>query len=157
MSVRADLLRAMTPSRTRRGWYGTEQWEVWDSTDGTATGQYNESGVVDPKNFYNVASLPQYGQSGPLPFTLYTDFRVIQVVANWSYIVLATYASFGLFTGGPRALIRAYNRTRYVEIPIWNRFTDGVVVGWAQPEKRPQYPRMVAIRIEPRFLAGNQV
>jgi hypothetical protein len=157
MSERAAITKTITPSRTRRGWYGSEIWHVWDSMSDSQPEIENIAGTVNPNLFYQNTFLPTYGQTGPLPFTLYTDLRVIQVIAPWSYLVLATYASFGLYSGGPRSISRAFNQTRYIELPIWNRFTDGVVVGWAQPEKRPHYPRMVALRVETRFVVGNSI
>lgn len=156
MPIRAEKLRDENPGRTPKGRYTTELYEVMFIDDGT--GSHNENGICDPTMFETVSGLPKYGDKHPvLDGAQVADVRVVQVVANWSYIVSVTYRGWGLYTGGPRAIVRAYNGTRFIEIPIWNRFTDGIVVGWAKPDKRPMYPRMVAMRSETRFLGGNQV
>ncbi len=161
MSQRADKTREETPSRQAKGYYTTEQWEVWDSADGTATGQYNESGLVDPLLVHTVPGLPQYGQPHPslgAPFgtPLVVDVRVIQVFANWSYLVLVTYRGWGLYTGGPRALtgVAGLEPLR-INIPIYQSFNN--VGNTVTTYLYAPYPwdRDISLRIETRFVPGN--
>ncbi len=158
MTIRADITRSITPSRTRRGWYGSEVWEVWDSADGTATGQVNELGVCDPNKFESVTALPQYGHDGPLTGTLYTDIRVTQVIANYSYLVLATYASFGLYTGGPRQLSGSEGiDPKITPIPIYQSFVPTGSTSIYYFDVFDPWERDVSIRREVRFVYGNAV
>lgn len=157
MPIRADKLREETPGRTSRGRYTSEQWEVWFD-DGT--GQYNENGLCDPQDIEGVASLPQYGNPHPkLAGAQVVDARVIQVIANWSYIVLVTYRGWGLYTGGPVGKIRSFSGQRdTIDIPIYQSLA-GPGTSPTQYFYRPiPWPggRPHRLRIFTRFLGGNQ-
>lgn len=159
MSIRADKLRDESPERASKGRATAELWEVWDSKDGTPTGDYNESGLVDPQQFEAVAGLPTYGNPHPvLAGALVVGVRVQEVIANWSYIVRVTYRGWGLYSGGPRPLSASYGeREPSTTIPIFqsvNNAANTVTAWFFNP-----YPwqRDRSIRIETRFINGTSV
>lgn len=151
--INCDKLKEETPQRTSRGYATTELWECWyaDSAGGP-----NYNGLVDPQTIIDNPGLPGMGAShGSLPGAIVIDKRVTQVVANWSVIVAVLYRGWGLYHGGPRATGVSYSSRVEIELPIWNRSTDGVVVGWLRKDGI-NVPRMVALRQETRFVGGNQ-
>lgn len=150
--INCDRLREENPQWTQRGYATTECWECWYAN---SDGSVNENGLVDPRTVIDDPGLPAKGAPHPIfPSAIVIDKRVSQVVANWSVIVVVTYRGWGLYHGGPRGLSDGYNRSLLTELPIWQRFTDGTVVGWARKEGI-RYPRMVSVRCETRFIGGN--
>lgn len=157
MTQRADKLRDESPGRLSRGRYTSEEWEVWDSKDGTATGEYNLDGIVDPQQVETVAGLPQYGQAHTiLTGALVTDVRVVQVHANWSYKVLVTYRGWGLYTGGPRAVTSFSGGAIEWDVPVFQLQQVAVGVNW-YVRRQFTWQRENVLRTETRFVPGNQV
>lgn len=159
MPIVATRVREESPQSTSKGYALTELWEVWFD-DGT--GQYNLNGYVNPKDAVDDSGIPKIYDPHPTfgaPFgnPQVVDKAVVQVVANWSVLVKVYYRSWGLYSGGPRNTVSAYNSVRHIELPVWHSFTDGVVVGWARKDPCPLYRRMVLLRNETRFVPGNAV
>jgi hypothetical protein len=85
-----------------------------------------------------------------------TTRYVINRVAPWSIIMGVRYRSRGLYTGGPRRATRSFTQRQYIGVPVWSSFTsDGQT--WYQEDRPLEYPRPVVIRVETRWLAGNDV
>lgn len=162
MPIVATKLREESPGRTAKGYYTSEQWEVWYD-DGT--GQYNESGLCDPLDCLNApGGLPKYGDAhavmGPTGATpLVVDVHVVQVIANWSYIVLVTYRGWGLFTGGPRAVSGSVGAAPDFEmpLPVFQAFSNAANTVTAYLYCPYPWERDGSVRIETRFVPGNTV
>lgn len=150
--INCDRLREENPQRTQRGYASTELWECWCAN---ADGTVNENGLVDPRTVIDDPGLPAMGSPHPIfPSALVIDKRVSQVVANWSVIVVVSFRGWGLYHGGPRAGVRAATDTCYVALPVWVKITDNAQVSYK--EKPRSYPQKVSLRVETKFLGGNQ-
>lgn len=150
--INCDRLREENPEWTPRGYASGELWECWHAN---SDGSVNLNGLVDPRTVIDDAGLPGKGAPHPIfPSAIVVGKRVSQVVANWSVIVLVTYRGWGLYHGGPRAGVRASTDTCYVALPVWIRVVDN---GQASHVEKPRsYPQKVALRVETKFLGGNQ-
>jgi hypothetical protein len=159
-SIRADHLRDANPGRQGRGRYTDELWEVWASKDdqtNPAESNYNENGYVDPINALDTPGLPQvYAPHPKIPEALCVDARVVQVISNWSVIVRLRFQSWDLYTGGPRPVVEGQTQAYSLPLPCWVKVVDQVqnIVGYEL--RRPSYPHKVALRVETRFVPGNQ-
>jgi hypothetical protein len=130
--------------------------DVYECFVADPTGTPTNSGTISVPQA--LALLPLKGTVHPVHTAAVCTTRyVINRVAPWSVIMGVRYRSRGIYTGGPRRATRSFGQRQYIRVPVWTAFTSDGQTWYEEDSKGLLYARPVIIRVETRWLAGNDV